>query len=263
MNRYNKKFDTSTLHAYVDGQLNEAELQQVEAFLLINPEAAVIVDSIRQQNKLLHSHFDSVLDEKIPKSLLAATREKKHITRLYRIAAAISLFLLGGVMGFTLNNTKQNNIALTTGLNRFVQQATLAHAVYTPEIRHPVEVDAKHEKHLVAWLTKRLGTPINVPQLTSHGFTLVGGRLLPGDNGPSAQFMYEDSQKQRLTLYIQKNTGAHETAFLYTNQHGVSSFYWVDTPLIYALNANVNRRRLLSIAHLVYEDLNPSTDSTM
>lgn len=65
-----------------------------------------------------------------------------------------------------------------------------------------MEVAADQEAHLVAWLSKRLGTPLKVPRLDTLGFGLVGGRLLPGDQGPVAQFMYQDGQGQRLTLYV-------------------------------------------------------------
>ena len=41
------------------------------------------------------------------------------------------------------------------------------------------------------WLSKRLGRPLVVPDLAAVGFRLMGGRLLPAEDGPAAQFMYE------------------------------------------------------------------------
>ena len=61
--------------------------------------------------------------------------------------------------------------------------------------RHPVEVDATQEAHLVQWLSKRLGHPLVVPDLTKAGFQLIGGRLLPSEGGPAAQFMYQKWQQ--------------------------------------------------------------------
>ena len=55
---------------------------------------------------------------------------------------------------------------------------------------HPVEVGADDEQHLVNWLSKRLGVKVRAPKLDDAGMSLVGGRLLPGENGPVAQFMY-------------------------------------------------------------------------
>jgi anti-sigma factor RsiW len=83
----------------------------------------------------------------------------------------------------------------------FVKRAAIAHAVYSPEVRHPVEVGADQEQHLVAWLSKRLGAPLRAPKLDDVGYFLVGGRLLPGENGPVAHFMYQ-SKRYAITLYV-------------------------------------------------------------
>ena len=91
---------------------------------------------------------------------------------------------------------------LATAEPRFVRDAVIAHAVFVPEVRHPVEVTAKDEAHLVQWLTRRLGAPVKAPVLQAEGFRLLGGRLLSGTEAPRAQFMYEDANGRRLTLYV-------------------------------------------------------------
>ncbi|MBC7975048.1 MAG: hypothetical protein H7138_08690 [Myxococcales bacterium] len=55
-------------------------------------------------------------------------------------------------------------------------------------MRHPVEVKAQ-EEHLSRWLTRRLNVPVKLFDLWAQGFELVGGRLLPDAEGPSAQLM--------------------------------------------------------------------------
>ena len=42
------------------------------------------------------------------------------------------------------------------------------------------------------WLSRRLGKPLKVPVLAAQGYELMGGRLLPGDNGARAQFMFQN-----------------------------------------------------------------------
>jgi anti-sigma factor RsiW len=140
----------------------------------------------------------------------------------------------------------------------FARQAATAHAVYTPEVRHPVEVAAEEEQHLVNWLSKRLGSPLKVPHLSSLGYELVGGRLLPSDRGPVAQFMYQDKNGQRLTLYVRTDTAAdHETAFRFAQEGSVGVFYWIDRRLSYALSGEVGKEELLRVANAVYQKLNP------
>ena len=79
--------------------------------------------------------------------------------------------------------------------------AIAAHRTFSVETRHPVEVGANEEAHLVQWLSKRLGHRLIVPDLGALGFRLIGGRLLPADSGPAAWFMYEDGKGTRLSCY--------------------------------------------------------------
>jgi anti-sigma factor RsiW len=92
----------------------------------------------------------------------------------------------------------------------FGHQAVVAHVVFSPEVRHPVEVTAAQQDHLVQWLSKRLGRPLKVPDLTGQGYELVGGRLLSGGQGPRAQFMYQNPKGERLTLYVGALEGARD-----------------------------------------------------
>ena len=114
------------------------------------------------------------------------------------------------------------------------------------------------EAHLVAWLSKRLGGSLKVPHLTALGYQLVGGRLLPGSQGPVAQFMFQEGNGQRLTLYVRVGAGdSKETAFRYAQERGVSVFYWIDGRFGYALSGEIDKAELLRIAKAVYQQLNP------
>ena len=88
----------------------------------------------------------------------------------------------------------------------FARQAALTHALYAADVRRPVEVWASEEKSLVTWLTKRLGFPVHAPNLNDVGFALVGGRLVAGNEKPTALFMYENADHQRLSLQVRKQS---------------------------------------------------------
>ena len=96
------------------------------------------------------------------------------------------------------------------------------------------------------------------PHLAPQGYTLVGGRLLPGERGPAAQFMYQDVKGQRLTLYVRINNEVHaQTAFRFAQEKGVGVFYWLDGRIGYALSGDTDRSELLRVADAVYQQLNP------
>ena len=146
------------------------------------------------------------------------------------------------------------------GAQEFVHAAAVAHAVYSPEKRHPVEVAAAEQQHLVQWLSRRLDRPLKLPDLSAQGYTLVGGRLLPGDKGPRAQFMFEGAGGERVTLYIgsleaPRPPGPTKPPSASPAEGPVPSFYWVDRGFGYALAGAFPRDALLALATAVYRQL--------
>ncbi len=73
---------------------------------------------------------------------------------------------------------------------------------------------------------------------------------------PAALFVYENADKQRLTLQVRKPpTPVEETAFRYALENGVGVYYWIEENCTYALSGNLDRAQLLSIGRVVYGQL--------
>jgi len=242
------------LHAYVDGTLAPARAAEVESYLAAHPEDAARVSAYRAQIAALHREYDPVLSEPVPGDLGRSRRAWSK--PLLRYAAVAAVFAAGVAVGWQLR--AYNTDRLPESPSSWAKRAAIAHVVYSPEVRHPVEVGADQEAHLVAWLSKRLGAALKLPKLADLGYTLVGGRLLPGERGPVAQFMYQDGKGQRLTLYVRVNPdGNRETAFLFAQERNVGVFYWLDHKLGYALSGEVGKPELLRVATAVHRQLNP------
>ena len=257
------------LQALVDDLLPAARRIEVEAYLLARPAEAERVQAYREQNRALHALFDPVLQEPVPPAL--SRRPAANLTWLRGIAAGLVLLLSGGAAGWLLHGNAMAPMlaqagATPTGPGRIeaiassddglARHAAVAHATFSPEARHPVEVGADQETHLVAWLSKRLGTPLRPPKLGALGYDLIGGRLLPGDDGPVAQFMYQDDAAHRITLYVStEQNGKRETGFRFSQEGGVSVFYWIDGKFGYALSAELPKPILGRIADAVYRQL--------
>ena len=137
----------------------------------------------------------------------------------------------------------------------------MAHAAFLPEVRHPVEVTADQSEHLIQWLSKRLERPLKVPQLSAQGWELMGGRLLPGEQGPRAQIHVQDAAGQRVTLYIgaveKDRPASQETAFSFSGDERMPGFYWVDRGFGYAITGKLPRQALLELATSVTDSYRP------
>ncbi|MCG5073921.1 anti-sigma factor family protein [Paraburkholderia tagetis] len=148
------------------------------------------------------------------------------------------------------HDSAQDSAFLARDAQGFARRADVAYAVYSPEVRHPVEVGAADEAHLVAWLSKRLGTQLAVPPLGEYGYALVGGRLLPGAAGPAAQFMYQNHAGARLTLYVSAS-GRDRDAVHLLSDGSSRTFYWSTKGMGYALSGPASEARLRTIAYEV------------
>lgn len=245
------------LHAWLDGALPEGRRAEVLAYLADHPGEAARLDAYRKQQAALHARFDTVLDEPVPERLSMASRSRS--IHWQRAAAALAWLAVGASAGWYARAPEPPVPPVArVSAPGLARDAALAHAVYSPEIRHPVEVGVEEEAHLVAWLSKRLGAEIQPPKLAGLGYQLIGGRLLPGGEGPAAQFMYQDAGGQRLTLYVRTDAAENrETAFRFASEGQVRVFYWVDRNFGYALSAEIEREPLLRVAHAVYRELNP------
>lgn len=256
------------LQAYIDGRLAHGRRSEVEAWLASRPDEAERLTQLRSQRDAMHALYDPVLDEPIPDRLLKLAQRKPRARGLALVAGWIAIGAVAGVLaGWQLRAWQAGRAPAMSEGASIARSAAVAHATYSPEVRHPVEVGADQERHLVAWLSKRLGARVRAPTLQAVGLSLMGGRLLPGEGDPAtgpepapvAQFMYQGARGQRVTLYVRTEMHGHsETAFRFAREGGVRVFYWIDRNFGYALSSgDLDRAQLQRVAALVYKQLNP------
>jgi len=242
------------LHAYVDGRASDEERREVEALLARDEDTAARVRAYAAQNEALHELFDPVMLEPQTQTFRMPRSDAASWRRWGGLAATL---LLGVACGYGVRSW----LGESTAMPPIAHAAMYAHAAYVPEVRHPVEVGANDQQHLVAWLSKRLSTPLRSPVLDAAGYHLLGGRLLPPtndeDSAPIAMLMYENAQGRRLSLLVKRESKNRETAFRFVEEGSTRVFYWIDGPLGYALAGDLPRHELQVIARLVYRQLNP------
>ena len=271
MNPQQQPITEAELHAYVDAQLTSERRQDVEDWLATRPLETQRVERYRLQKLALRAAFDPVLAEPVPARVQRAAQPRS-AWALQRIAAGIAIALIGGAAGWGLRGAMTPNgssaaNAIASAPSAFAQRAAVAHAVYSPDVRRAVEIDAAHEEQLSTWLSRRMGATMKPPHLQTLGYSLEGGRLLPGGRGPVAQFMYRAESGAKLTLYVSNDVadlggaassagiGGAATAFRFAQQGPVNVFYWVDGPFGYALSAEADRATLARVSDEVYRQI--------
>lgn len=243
------------LHAFVDGDVSDKKREEIEAYLKTNSAKAEEVADWFRQNKAIKALFAHVGEEEIPGRLVPskiATNSQNRTSAWRSLAAALALICIGGISGWTLRGVDRKVPDVT---EVFIKNALEAHAIYSVEVNHPVEVSAREESHLIHWLSKRLRRKITVPDLSEAGFSLIGGRLLPGVERMAAQFMYEDKEGRRITLYTMRSDTGQLAAFRFKAEGDYQTFYWQDQDVSYAIVGNITRSTLKGLALQVYRQL--------
>ena len=281
--------DLPQLSAWLDAELEPAEQARVDAWLRDHPEQAALTRLWAADRDALRARLGPVLDEPVPPALLQTVanggREASTVNppRWKRHALAAGLVLGGTALGTLIGAAAVSSSPATfaalpqpwrpaaLAATSWPHRAAVAHAVYAPEVRHPVEVNvaegsASEQKaqgeHLARWLGKRLNLPVRLYDLRAQGFELVGGRLLPDLAGPSAQLMYQNSAGLRVTLYLRRPEAGADTAFRFQREGDLNLFYWVEDGFGCALVGKLPREQLLAMANAVYRQAEPGISPT-
>lgn len=251
----NRPITEADLQAHIDGQLDPERRAVVEAHLAAHPEIAAELAPLSAQNEAIQALFGGIADEPVPARLdphrIADERRGRGRRWLITAAAACVVFAAGAGLGW-YGNTVSSRPA--DRAQELVVAALSAHSVFAAESRHAVEVAAADQTHLVTWLSNRIGEPLVAPDLSAHGFSLVGGRLLPFQDSRAAQLMYQDETGRRITLYI---TAGSQTPpeVDFASAGDLRTYYWMSDAISCAMVGELGRDELKEVATSAWRQL--------
>jgi len=245
--------DEDRLQAYLDGELSAEARREVEQAAAGDPALAARITRDRAILDALRAAYEPVRHDPVPARLLVAAGPRRS-PPWRRPAAAVACVAVGAALGWQASERRmQQRLAAPRPVSL---EAADAHAVYLPEVRHPVEVVAAEAAHLNRWLSKRLGHSLEAPDLRPLGLTLVGGRLLPDAGRPAAQFMYETDGGERVTVYCRAVEGDLEPSALhFASDRGFEVVWWDEDHMSYAVTGRLPRERMGRVAMSVQAQL--------
>ncbi len=259
---------------FVDDRLDEDRRAAFVAHLADDPEAAERVQLWGRQNEALRAAFADLAAEPVPVWLrlghLAAEqiepigsreaaptlrRDGAKITRLapaphgrqgmnrVKTVAAAAVLVAAGAFSMMAAHTfllsphpfgdERTRLAADPGA-ALVARAVDAFRTFALDPVHPVEIASTQQVQLEHWLSRRLSLPIHAPDLRQEGWSLLGGRVAPGDIGPGALLVYENDANERMGLYIAR-TGAAPRPPSLSEMPGGSVTSWVSGPVGFVL----------------------------
>ncbi|MGI3903794.1 MAG: anti-sigma factor family protein [Janthinobacterium lividum] len=261
-------FDEADLNGFVDGRIDPARSNALAESLASDSEARTRLDGWKRQNESLRTMFASVLYEPVPARLMAHTvptrpdaaeeamprgpSQGSGLARGVLVTTSVGMalvgFALGALASLGLANAGLSHPAAPALGDAAIEQrsgdrplsdvAVDAHRTFVDDALRPVELTAAEVPKLTRWIQRRLGPEARIPDLGRQGWTLLGGRILPGSHGPAAFLVYANNS-DRLGLTLSRSTGAR--ALSSTRHEGsdpVSSASWADVAYDYALTSS-------------------------
>jgi anti-sigma factor RsiW len=234
------------LAAYVDGELNSAQLADVEKFLARSEDARRKVKELRDVTARLRTSCAAQRFMPVPEKFLALAssslpaQEGQRPRRVFskprwvRQALAASFLLLalaGATYSYHALWSQQGSASVTDEL---LEELAEYHVVYARETEHLVEVPAARKAHIEEWLGSRLNRKLTVPDLTSDGLEFIGARMLVMEGHPVAQLIYKRDDEPPIALCVTLSE-LSKSSFSVDKYHGLIVGHWNEDGYIYVL----------------------------
>lgn len=247
------------LSAYLDGQLTQSEVREIDGILARDEKARTLFNRLKLGSDLGRKAFEDMLHEPVPLDLVRSIKQasidsghergpalkslppkeapvRDGRTRL--AAAGLALIVAGAGAGYLLGIWKPPPTApavQTAAPRNWLDDIADYHRVYARQSLHLVEVPATESQHITQWLTTAIGVDFTIPDLSDNGLTFEGARLLVAGGQPTGQLIYRDIDGHVFAVCFQRGDAVEartEPATVIRNDLGLVS--WQDRNAAFA-----------------------------
>ncbi|MCF2905922.1 anti-sigma factor [Octadecabacter sp. CECT 8868] len=223
------------LSAYIDGELEGEQALEIEALLASDEAVQEEMDALLLADASAQADFEKELDTPVPfdlaKMIMTADLKEETLQPAQKprgpiwgaLAAGLAMFMIGGLGGYAYKGQIQS--AEPKG---WIAAIAEYHAVYAGQSRHLVEVSAEETDHIETWLGSTIGAEFIIPDLTAHGLTFEGGRLVVANGKPVAQLMYTDVNGLVVALCLQSSSKTAPAPFSESTNGDFDFVSWSD-----------------------------------
>jgi len=254
---------------FLHGGMAEADARAFEREMESDPELRSLLNSVREQDRLLKTLGTAMLSEPIPPGLRAAKpREaapampaerasqmpppdaivpplQAMISRGGAMVMPIALMValvVGGAGGWWLHAlTAPRQSPVQSVLNEAAQTFAFFSDTKDYPLQFPPDLTAQFE----GLLSDLFGKSIPYPQLEEDGYRFAGGSVLPGSAGSIALFMYVEDGGERLSLFAWASSSQPSSVISPADLgETISARYWQGRGLGFAVLGNAGNKTL-------------------
>jgi anti-sigma factor RsiW len=270
------------LVAYLDGELEDAERREVEAWLDGDPAARDRLAELAATANLVRFAFDEVMHEPVPERLLAAARGEAAAlargarvlpftpraaparlppARRWRFAAPLAASLFGlflgtgagfyGAGGF-IAHTGEQPVVETAATDIWLDPAAGYYRLYqNASDSGLIDVPATGDtRAALQKISQNLPAEVRLPNLKPWGLTFGGARLVVVEGQPAAQLVYTGTNKAIGTLnLIIGSSKQPDIPPTFARREQVNLLYWRHQGRAYVLAGQADIGTLWGIAN--------------
>lgn len=259
------------LQAYCDGELDASKMLEVEGHLQSCPACSQAVEAEQAFREELRSKIavDPVpphLAERLRSAITELEEREARLARppawerrawLMATAASVLLLVLGGILGYLIAQP-----SIGPGIPPLVTEMVSDHMRFA-RLRDPAELQSRDTQQVAFWVEGRIGYPVRVPDYTTAGINLLGGRITRLGGRQAAYIVYEKG-RSIISLFALPRYGASLSGmeqirrdgrtFLIGEYQGHQILLWRHgNDMTYALVSNVGWDELFQCARVFFE----------
>ncbi|MCT7663393.1 anti-sigma factor family protein [Shinella kummerowiae] len=241
------------LSAYLDGQLPQTEVDEIDAILAEDDDARVVFEKLKLGSEFGARAFDRMLQDPIPLDLVrtikdvgksgdeppksgfaaipvaAAAPRRPSAFWPKALAASLVIFIAGGAAGYLVSEQQDAAEAplQIAAARTWLDDIADYHRIYSRQTRHLVEVPASEQEHIAEWLSASTGVTFTPPDLSDKNLTFQGARLLVAGGKPTAQLLYRDAENEIFAIcFLKSDPVEGKTALTESMRNDIGLISW-------------------------------------
>jgi len=243
--------DALALHAYIDGELPDADRAMIEDALRRDPSLAEQVAQYSADKARLSEVYGRLREEPLPAKwleLIAGGSRKPRPSFQARALAAIAAALLVVIVGLALNQRSPLRP------DSIIEEAIAARSETIPAHQTISVTTTAHTSTQDRIVASALAMRVKVPDLSRLGYALAGMRIYDGaQRGKSVELLYHKANAPLFALYLRRPSGP--ARFDQFKKGRLRVCIWQDEVLGTVMTGEMSAAEMQRLASLAYTGL--------
>ncbi len=215
------------LHAMLDGELDAGHAREVEQHVAGCPRCAALLKDYREMSSAMAANdmrlaAPAHLRRRVEAALPVQPLNRRAVLKGFAMGSAVSALAATGLVGIVLRRTDEQ---------RILSDVVSAH-LRSLQPGHLTDVLSTDQHTVKPWFNGRLDVAPPVIDLTTQGFTLIGGRLDTIDGRAIAAIVYR-RRTHVINLFVAQGASSERQTARTETVQGFNIRRWSDHGLNY------------------------------